>query len=158
MPEEQRQRLISDIEAKLDEKPSKSLGNPLRRFNGMANEFIVSNGMTPISEYEELRRRVRSNLLELYNYVGTELTKIWKNHAIVPELGEYIDKVMHMTTEHKRSLLNDMDHLQRIDGYEQWRRNEAESLSDLVQRRLNYLQNPKDCSTARKLVCRLNKV
>ncbi|XP_031629119.1 alpha-(1,6)-fucosyltransferase [Contarinia nasturtii] len=155
LPEEQRQRLISDIEAKLDEKPSKSFGNSLRRFSG--NELIVSNGMTPISEYEELRRRVRSNVLEMYNYVGTELTKLFKNHPIVPELGEYIDKVMHMTTEHKRSLINDMDHLRRIDGYEQWRRNEAESLSDLVQRRLKYLQNPKDCSTARKLVCRLNK-
>lgn len=158
LPEEERQRLISEIEAKLDQKPSKSFGNPLRRFNGMVNEVIVSNGMTPLAEYEQLRRRLRSNILEMYNYVGTELTKIWKSHPIVPDLGEYVDKVMQMTTEHKRSLINDMDHLQKIDGYEQWRRNEADSLSDLVQRRLKHLQNPENCSTARKLICRLNKV
>lgn len=158
MPEEQRERLITDIETKLNQKPSKSFGSSMRRYNGMVNEIIVSNGMTPTTEYEQLRRRVRSNLLEMYNYVGTELTKIWKNNPMVPELSDYVNKVLQMTTEHKRSLVNDMDHLQKIDGYEQWRRNEAESLSDLVQRRLKYLQNPKDCSSARKLICRLNKV
>lgn len=158
MPEEERQRLLSNIESKLDEKPSKSFGTSLRRFNGVANEVIVTNGMTPTAEYELLRRRIRSNVGEMYNYVGSELTKLLKKHASVPELGEYVDKVMQMTTEHKRSLLNDMDQLQNIDGYEQWRRTEAESLSDLVQRRLKHLQNPEDCSRARKLVCRLNKV
>lgn len=158
LPEDERQRLLSNIESKLDEKPSKSFGSPLRRFNGIANEVIVTNGMTPTAEYELLRRRIRSNIGEMYNYAGSELTKIWKNHASVPELGEFIDKVMQMANEHKRSLLNDMDQLQKIDGYEQWRRNEAESLSDLVQRRLTHLQNPKECSRARKLVCRLNKV
>lgn len=158
LPEEQRKRLMSDIETKLDQKPSKSFGNPLHRINGMVNEIIISNGLTPLPEYEQLRRRIRSNILEMYNYVGSEITKIWKNHPTVPDLGEYVDKVMQMTTEHKRSLMNDMDHLEKLDGYEQWRRTEAESLSDLVQRRLKHLQNPENCSTARKLICRLNKV
>lgn len=158
LPEEQRQRLIIDIEAKLNEKPSKTFGSPLRRANGMLSEIIVSNGMTPMTEYEQLNRRIRTNIQEMYNYMGTELSKIWKDHALVPELGDYVNKVMQMTVEHKRSLINDMDHLRKIDGYEQWRRTEAESLSDLVQRRLKHLQNPEDCSQARKLVCRLNKV
>lgn len=149
---------MSNIESKLDEKPSKSFGMSMRRFNGIANEVIVTNGMTPTTEYEQLRRRIRSNIGEMYNYVGSELTKIWKNHALVPELGTNIERVMQMANEHKRSLFNDMDQLQKIDGYEQWRRDEAENLSDLVQRRLKFLQNPEDCSMARKLVCRLNKV
>lgn len=158
LPEDQRDRLIGEIETKLNQKPSKSWGSSQRRFNGVINEIIVSNGMSPTAEYEQLRRRVRSNLLEMYNYVGSELKKIWKNNPVVPELGDHVNKVMEMTAEHKRSLINDMDHLQKIDGYEQWRRTEAESLSDLVQRRLKYLQNPKDCGAARKLICRLNKV
>lgn len=153
LPEDERQRLLSNIESKLEEKPSK-----LNRFNGIANEVIVTNGMTPTNEYEQLRRRIRSNIGEMYNYVGSELTKLLKNHNLVPEIGENIERIMQMTTDHKRSLVNDMDQLQKIDGYEQWRRNEAESLSNLVQRRLKYLQNPEDCSKARKLVCRLNKV
>jgi len=57
-----------------------------------------------------------------------------------------------------RSLLGDLDELKKIDGYDSWRVHESKALSDLVQRRLEYLQNPEDCSKARKLVCRLNKV
>lgn len=57
-----------------------------------------------------------------------------------------------------RALIKDIEKLAAIDGYAAWRANEATALSDLVQRRLRYLQNPKDCSTARKLVCNLNKV
>lgn len=158
MPDDERQRLINNIESKLEQKPSKSLDNPLRQFGGYVNEVIVSNGMTPTVDYEQLRRRLRSNILEMYNYVGSEITKLLKEHASVPELGERVEKVIQMTMDHKHSLINDMDHIQKLDGYEQWRRNEAESLSDLVQRRLKHLQNPEDCSKARKLICRLNKV
>lgn len=158
MPEDERQRLINNIESKLEQKPSKSFSNPLRQFGGLVSEVIVTNGMTPTVDYEQLRRRIRSNILEMYNYVGTEIIKLLKEHASVPELGDRIEKVIQMTTDHKHSLINDMDHIQLIDGYEQWRRNEAESLSDLVQRRLKHLQNPEDCDKARKLVCRLNKV
>lgn len=158
LPEDQRQRLINDIESKLDEKPSRPLASPFHRFNGVMNEVIVSNGMTPTAEYEQLRRRIHSNILEMYNYVGSEFTKIVKKFPVVPELAEYFSKVTHTTNEHKRSLINDMDQLRKIDGYEQWRRTESENLSDLVQRRLKHLQNPADCSSARKLICRLNKV
>jgi glycoprotein 6-alpha-L-fucosyltransferase len=38
-----------------------------------------------------------------------------------------------------------------------WRRAEASYLSNLVQKRLEYLQNPPDCKTARKLVCDLKQ-
>lgn len=166
MPDDERQRLLTKIESKLDEKPTKSFGSSahhrrsgLNGGAGIVSEVIVTNGMQPTLEYEQLRRRIRSNIMEMYNYVGTELTKMWKKHAQVPEFGgDYMERVMQMTTEQKRALLNDMDEMQRIDGYEQWRRQESESLSDLVQRRLTHLQNPEDCSRARKLVCRLNKV
>jgi glycoprotein 6-alpha-L-fucosyltransferase len=53
--------------------------------------------------------------------------------------------------------LNDFDQLTKNDGYEYFRHKEAEDLSNLVQKRLKHLQNPADCSTARKLVCKINK-
>lgn len=165
MPDDERQRLLTRIESKLDEKPTKSFGSSVQHLRrsgngaGILSEVIVTNGMQPTLEYEQLRRRIRSNIMEMYNYVGTEFTKVWKKHAQVPDMGgDYMDRVMQMTNEQKRALLNDMDEMQRIDGYEQWRRQESESLSDLVQRRLTHLQNPEDCGKARKLVCRLNKV
>ena len=47
--------------------------------------------------------------------------------------------------------------MKRSDGYENFRSNEAKALTTIVQNRLHYLQNPPDCSNARKLVCKLNK-
>jgi glycoprotein 6-alpha-L-fucosyltransferase len=47
--------------------------------------------------------------------------------------------------------------MKKSDGYESFRHNEGKALTDLVQKRLYYLQNPPDCSKARKLVCKLNK-
>lgn len=114
LPGDQKQRLISDIESKLEERPkiSNSFGNPRHS----VNEVIVSNGMVPTNEYEQLRRRVRTNTGELYNFVNNELTKIWKKaKPYVPELGQYIDTVMALTTEHKHSLINDIDRLRKID-------------------------------------------
>lgn len=60
--------------------------------------------------------------------------------------------------EHKRALLNDIQQLAEVDGYATWREKESNDLSNLVQDRFNYLQNPPDCATAKKLVCNLNKV
>lgn len=153
---EDKQKLINDIEFKLQHPLH---GSALRSSSTNSNTVIVNNGMTPTNEYEQLRRRIRSNVHEIWNYVSSELSAILKKaKPLVPELGEQIEKVTAMTVEFKHSLVNDMDRLAKIDGYEQWREQEAQSLSDLVQRRLIHLQNPKDCGKARKLVCRLNKV
>ena len=55
-------------------------------------------------------------------------------------------------------LLNDLDDLSDMEGHDAWRAAESRSLTELVQKRLRWLQNPADCSKARKLVCNLNKV
>lgn len=114
------------------------------------NEGKNANGgpseMKPSVEYEQLRRRIRSNILEMYYYVSAEFKK--------PNRSGNVNDVIHLTAEHKRSLISDMDKLQQSDGFEQWRHTEAEDLSKLVQGRLSYLQNPKDCAKARKIVCR----
>lgn len=113
----------------------------------------------PSLEYELLRRRIESNVGEISNYFSSELGKLrTRATPIQPELTQDINQVLQLGAEHKRSLLNDMDRLRQVDGYEPWRRQEARDLSDLMQRRLHYLQNPKDCANARKLVCKLNKV
>ena len=53
-------------------------------------------------------------------------------------------------------VLLDLERMKETDGHDQWRQTEARDLSDLVQARLKHLQNPEDCSKARKLVCKLN--
>ena len=55
-------------------------------------------------------------------------------------------------------LRGDLANVSRADGWEAWRRREADQLADLMRRRIDFLQNPADCATAKKVVCNLNKV
>lgn len=106
-----------------------------------------------------MRRRVRRNTEEMWNYVQSEIKKIKRSiNPSESKLINQLNNMLEMTGEHKRSLLNDIQQMQEADGYEYWRQKESIALSELVQKRLQYLQNPEDCSTAQKLVCRLNKV
>lgn len=132
-------QLINDVEKELNKSSTNQIKNH------------------PTIEYEQLRRRIQLNIQEMYNYVNSELTKIQKNDTNANR-SEHIDKVIQMTAEHKRSLIHDMNHLRTIDGYEEWRQNEAEHLSDLMQRRIKHVQNPEDCNTARKIVCSIHQV
>lgn len=120
------------------------------------------NGVSIINEpntkYEMTRRQVISNIQEYWYYIAAELKKLKSdlvNHA--PSVEDKFDQVISDVTEYKRSLVLSMESLQTSDNNEVWRSKESLELSDLVQRRLEYLQNPPDCSTARKLVCNLNK-
>lgn len=125
------------------------------------SKFVYSNShsesLEPSIEYERLRRRVQQNIQEMWNYLSSELSKI-KDKTENTEVLEEVEKALNLGAEHKRSLLYDMEQMRLVDGYEQWRHKEAKALSDLVQRRLHYLQNPEDCQHARKLICKLNKV
>lgn len=139
---EQKRKLIDDIESKLV--PS-----------GALRKAIIE----PSVEYEKLRRRVMSNTQESWNYVNSEMAKLKKSISPVDaRVTKQIDNIIDMAAEQKNSLLHDLSQLAEVDGYEAWRFKEASALSDLVQRRLHYLQNPEDCSKAQKLICRLNKV
>ncbi|XP_075155715.1 alpha-(1,6)-fucosyltransferase 8 [Haematobia irritans] len=112
----------------------------------------------PILEYELLRRRIQTNIAELWNFFSNELGKIKKNiDRGTTSMTDNINSVLILGAEHKRSLLSDMERLRQLDGYEAWRQKESTELSDLVQRRIHHLQNPPECSQAKKLVCKLNK-
>lgn len=140
------QKLMDNLESKLQ-----------RVADGVGNQNTVHT-MEPSLEYEQLRRRVRSNTQELWNYFSDSLGKIRKKVLNdMPDLADEIQNILQMGAENKRSLIHDIERMTSVDGYENWRHQEATNLSNLVQKRLNYLQNPKDCKNARKLVCKLNK-
>lgn len=112
--------------------------------------------LKPKTEYELLRRRVRSNTLELFDYIQFALTELKKNSQ-ENDSDNYIDNVISISREHKNAIISDMDRLRENDGYESWREDEARDLSELMHRRIEYLQNPKNCSQAKKLLCRISK-
>ncbi|VVC25199.1 Glycosyltransferase family 23 (GT23) domain [Cinara cedri] len=104
----------------------------------------------PSEKYELLRRRIYSNTNEFWYYVNAELK------LLVGEVKNLscAQKMIKITDEHFRSLITDVAKLAEVDGHDQWRQREHQYLSDLIERRLMYLQNPPDCSKAKKLACR----
>lgn len=108
----------------------------------------------PKTEYELLRRRIRSNTLEIFNYIQFALEEIKQKHQQNDD--GYIESVKLLSKEHINAIISDMDRMKENDGYEKWRQDKAQKLSELVQRRIDFLQNPKNCSQAKKLICRIN--
>ncbi|KAK7865288.1 hypothetical protein R5R35_012584 [Gryllus longicercus] len=118
----------------------------------------VLGNKEPTSEYEQLRRRLKNGVHEFWYYMSSELHKLQKQaQTSAPQMVSKINSILEMGEEHEMALLTDLSSLQKADQYDGWREKEAAELSDLVQRRLHFLQNPPDCSQARKLVCSLNK-
>ncbi len=68
-----------------------------------------------------------------------------------------LNSTLSSARHHYNVVIRDLEVLAENDGYAEWRQNESKALSSIVQNRLKALQNPKDCSSARKLVCNLNK-
>lgn len=153
MKQEQRDALLQDLQMKL-QRADKLLeqSHDAERFGGIEPQD------EPNAQYEQMRRKIVNGVQEMWYFVSGELKKIQKQAlALSPQLATRITRVLEDGVVHKRSLIADLDTLSEVDGYAAWREKEATDLSDLVQRRVDYLQNPEDCSTARKLVCNLNK-
>ncbi|XP_054262328.1 alpha-(1,6)-fucosyltransferase [Macrosteles quadrilineatus] len=125
--------------------------------NEQPSEFTLGNKEQPSLEYEKLRRRLKSEVEELWYFVSAQVRLAQREGTDSMRLTARLTKLLDEGIEHKRALLKDIASIGELDGYSGWRLKEAADLSDLVQRRLYYLQNPADCNTAKKLVCNLNK-
>ena len=119
----------------------------------MADKINILN--SPSEEYEVLRRRIYSNTKEFWYYISSELRSLANQ---TENLKLPVSEIKTMVDEHYRSLLRDIDKLADVDGYSQWRWKEFESLSKLVQKRLQHTQNPPDCSKAKKVLCNFDRV
>nr|XP_023022722.1 alpha-(1,6)-fucosyltransferase [Leptinotarsa decemlineata] len=118
----------------------------------------ISPKEEPNTQYELLRRRIFSNTKEFWYFIHSGLLDIQKKASDVsPEVVESVSNLLSLGLEHKRSLIYDIEQLAEVDGYSTWREKESNDLSNLVQERFKFLQNPENCNTARKLVCSLNK-
>ncbi|XP_013386985.1 alpha-(1,6)-fucosyltransferase-like [Lingula anatina] len=130
---------------------------PLNQAEGdaVAGSKILSDG--PSAEHEKLRRKLYNGVTELWYFIRSELKKIKNvakdNRQLNTKVNDLLDDAGHQ----ERSILTDLHSLSQIDGAEDWRKKEAKDLEALVQRRFHYLQNPKDCQNAKKLICNVNK-
>ena len=143
-------RQIRDLKRPLSEQEDKtgSEEEPDVKFTGSSN-------CEPSLDYELFRRRAIRDTKELLNFVQSQLNKISKSRDKLSE--GTIEYIKSETLNHAHAVLADLQQMKENDGYEEWRRQEAEDLSDVVQQRLFKLQNPADCNSAQKLLCNLNK-
>ncbi|XP_043204524.1 alpha-(1,6)-fucosyltransferase-like [Amphibalanus amphitrite] len=113
----------------------------------------------PSLEYELARRQSRRDADELWRFVRGELTA-WRkdDSAKAPPVARRLEKLQDSVRQYHAVIRGDLANLTVADGWETWRRREADQLGDLMRRRIDFLQNPPDCATAKKLVCNLNKV
>jgi len=108
----------------------------------------------PTREYESYRRRAYRDVQEMWFYIRSKLEALKKDKS---QLESKVKEVLSELETREQVVLLDLEKMKETDGHDQWRQTEARDLSDLVQARLKHLQNPEDCSSAKKLVCNLNK-
>ncbi|XP_051500318.1 alpha-(1,6)-fucosyltransferase-like [Myxocyprinus asiaticus] len=115
----------------------------------------LSAEVGPGREQEELRRKVENGVRELWYFIRSEIQKL--SHIKPTEQQKHTDMLLQDLGHQQRTIMTDLYQLSQADGAGDWRKKEARDLSSLVQNRISYLQNPQDCSKARKLVCNINK-
>nr|CAG4638342.1 EOG090X03KK [Cyclestheria hislopi] len=118
-----------------------------------------SRNVGPSKDYEVKRRSIYRGVKEMWFYLSNELKNLKKIFTTDKDasLLNTVSEMLINGAEHERAVLNDLEDLSTMEGNEAWRASESHALSELIQKRLHNLQNPKDCSTARKLLCNLNK-
>uniref|UniRef100_A0A3Q2CB70 Fucosyltransferase 8b (alpha (1,6) fucosyltransferase) n=1 Tax=Cyprinodon variegatus TaxID=28743 RepID=A0A3Q2CB70_CYPVA len=133
----------------------RSLEDQLTRAKQKIHSFQKLTGDGPGPTQEELRRKVENGVKEFWYFVRSEVKKL--SNVEPSERQKYADTLLQDLGNQERSIMTDLYYLSQADGVGEWRVKEAKDLSDLVQNRITYLQNPPDCSKARKLVCNINK-
>ena len=96
------------------------------------------------------RLKIRNVVKELWWHLRGRLKQLAHSGVSVDGLLEDFGHQVH-------TVMVDLDKLQSHPAIVTWKNQTANQLAKLVQKRLHYLQNPKDCKTARKLICDLTK-
>ncbi|XP_016317189.1 alpha-(1,6)-fucosyltransferase-like [Sinocyclocheilus anshuiensis] len=134
----------------------RSLEEQLSRAKQKIHSFQrLSGDVGPGREQEELRRKVENGVKELWYFIRSEIQKL--SHIEPSDRLKHSGVLLQDLGHQQRTIMTDLHDLSQADGAGDWREKEARDLSNLVQNRISYLQNPQDCSKARKLVCNINK-
>lgn len=117
-----------------------------------------SNSMsrkTASINHEIMRRRISNQIKEMWFLVSASYSKLSKTIPDTAQSG-FKDMLQNFGDLQRITEYN-FDEFVSMDGQQKARDQLAETLSGIVQKRLHRLQNPKNCETARKLVCSLTK-
>ena len=153
----------------------KSIVSPVQKQAPLNMSTSVLNSLskqTPLSVkdkarfYEVLRERkvyelrLEKSMKELWWYIRDRVAKLDSGEKIAQETIASAKEQYFVMRLH----LNELKHIGggEMDGpiqlnWEYWQRNMSQEMTKLMERRLNYLQNPPNCAIAKKLVCEVAK-
>ncbi|XP_042873707.1 alpha-(1,6)-fucosyltransferase-like [Penaeus japonicus] len=103
----------------------------------------------PSKEMEQLLRQIGKDLQHTKQFISGQLQHLTREMDITDQMNTFLEDLNHYFRVNR----HDLNLLRDSDGRGEWRRREAEDLSELIQHRLRVLQNPKDCDSAKKLYC-----
>ncbi|PAV64388.1 hypothetical protein WR25_11408 [Diploscapter pachys] len=98
-------------------------------------------------DYEITRRRLHSNIWEILYYIKKQYNELPQDFA------HYYNH----TQNQLYSLLGDSERLSEVDNSAEWRQAELQKLTDLIQKKIEEIQNPLDCAKSKALICNLDK-
>lgn len=122
----------------------------------------VKSRLDTLAALKRVELRLDTGTRELWWYLRDQLERINATKvASSPSASEkWKSQLLHSVKEQIDLLDFHATDIQQItDSYinNGWREKMFQELSGLMQRRLHYLQNPKDCASAKKLVCHVAK-
>ncbi|KXJ29841.1 alpha-(1,6)-fucosyltransferase [Exaiptasia diaphana] len=112
----------------------------------------LSTTLTTLDE-ENLKRRIEYEVKELWYYASAQITKVIKRSD--SSTSKRMTNILSNIEMLHHYLSNDLEKLKSMKR--EWQEKEHKQLSELVQQRIDKLQNPKDCASTKKLICQLNK-
>ena len=103
--------------------------------------------------------RVKNGMKELWWYLRAKL------HSLKSEPNKAVDEILRDAEEQFQLLNSHLKEMEEVSNgseplqpnWKYWQRRLSNRTEGLLQRRLQYLQNPPDCQTARKLLCNVAK-
>ena len=96
------------------------------------------------------RLKIRNGVKELWWHLQARLKHL-------NESGVNVGSMFNDFSHQVKTIRADLEKLEDHPVFATWKNKTAVQLGQLVQKRFHYLQNPKDCKTARKLICDLSK-
>lgn len=106
--------------------------------------------------FEDTRRKLFADIKDLKFFINSQLNAQQKINTKDHKSSE-TEFLKESINERIDFLLVNMHNLSVSDNLAKWRQSESQLLAEKVQQDFQRLQNPSDCSAAKKLLCDLNK-
>lgn len=139
-----------------------STEEPSTKSNGGLARSFMRTDIQLLKERKREEVRVENGMREMWWYLKSKLLSLKPQ---LPQHRKEVDDILHDVEEQFQLLNSHIKEMEEVSNgskplqpnWKYWQRKLFNRTEGLLQRRLQYLQNPPDCQTARKLLCNVAK-